>query len=139
MKTKKLCPTPQEIEGLLKKSGLNPTAQRIAIARYVLCEADHPTADQVKTWADGALPKVSLATVYNTLNALVKAGLLRELKLEHSGKVIYDDRVEEHHHFLDEATGELLDLEADEVEVKPRLKKGFKVKQVSVLIRGTRT
>ena len=137
MTSKATCLTPQEIEIRLKEKGIQPTAQRIAICRYVLCEADHPTAEDVKTWADHHFPKLSLATVYNTLNTLVQGGLLKELKLSHTGKVIYDDRLDQHHHFLDEATGRIYDVLSDSLEVKSKLGKEFRVSGVEVLIRGT--
>jgi Fur family iron response transcriptional regulator len=136
-KTKTYCLSPQEIETKLRQAGVNPTAQRIAICRYVLCEADHPTAEQVKEWADRNFPKMSLATVYNTLGTLVEAGLLKELKFPHSEKAIYDDNVTPHYHFLDEKTGELIDLPPEMVEVNPRLKKSFKIKGMDVLLRGS--
>jgi Fur family iron response transcriptional regulator len=138
IKEAKRCLSPQEIEQKLVSTGINPTAQRIAICRYVLCEADHPTAEQVKEWADRNFPKISLATVYNTLNTLVEAGLLKELKFPHSESVIYDDRVSDHYHFLDEETGELIDLAPEEVTVAPKLGRAFKIKGMDVLLRGTK-
>ena len=137
MKAKTACLSPQEIETRLKDAGIQPTAQRIAICRYVLCEADHPTAEQVKDWADLNFSKISLATVYNTLNTLVGAGIPKELRLPHSESVIYDDRVTDHYHFLDEKTGKLIDVMPDEVDVVPRLKRGLKVKSIEVLLKGT--
>lgn len=137
MRAKTACLSPLELEARLKKAGVQPTAQRIAICRYVLCEADHPTAEQVKDWADQNFPKISLATVYNTLGTLVKAGILKELRLPHSESVIYDDRVTDHYHFLDEKTGKLIDVMPDEVDVVPRLKRGLKVKSIEVLLKGT--
>lgn len=131
------CLSPSEIESRLQAAGVQPTAQRIAICRYVLCQAEHPTAEQVKDWADRNFPKLSLATVYNTLNLLVKAGLLKELRLPHTDKVIYDNNVSPHHHFLDEKTGELFDLDPADVSVAPKLKSGFQVKKVDVLITGS--
>lgn len=126
------------IETELKSRGIQPTAHRIAICRYVLCEADHPTADNVRTWAEHALPKVSLATVYNTLGTLVGAGLLRELRLPHSEAVIYDQNVQEHHHFLNEETGELVDVPVEQVEIHSNLSQGFRIRDVSLLLRGSR-
>ncbi|MEZ4820707.1 MAG: transcriptional repressor [Bdellovibrionota bacterium] len=69
--------TSEEIKTRLSLAGVNPTAQRIAICRFVLCDADHPTADDVKTWADKNFPMVSRATVYNTLNTLVQVKILK--------------------------------------------------------------
>jgi Fur family transcriptional regulator, iron response regulator len=137
LKSRDHCLSPGEIEARLKEAGVQPTAQRIAICRYVLCQADHPTADQVKDWADKNFPKMSLATVYNTLNLLVKAGLLHELRLPHSDKVIYDNNLSPHHHFLDEKSGDLFDLTHEEVEVSAKLKKEFQISHVQVLLRGT--
>ena len=132
----KHCLSPGEVESRLKAAGVQPTAQRIAICRYVLCQADHPTADDVKQWADRNFPKLSLATVYNTLGLLVKAGLLRELRLPHSDKVIYDNNLDEHHHFLDEESGALYDIHSSEVKVDSRLPKGFDLRNTEVLFRG---
>ena len=127
---------PEQIEEVLRQAGLQPTAQRIAICRYVLCEADHPTAEDVKRWADRELPKCSLATVYNTLSALVKAGLVLELKLSHSDSVVYDMNTDRHFHFLDERTGKLYDVDESELDIKVKLRDGLKAERVEVLIRG---
>jgi Fur family iron response transcriptional regulator len=132
-----VCLTPAEIETRLLAAGIQPTAQRIAICRYVLCEADHPSAEDVKSWADTNFPKMSLATVYNTLKTLVEAGLLREFRFPHSDKVIYDNNLETHFHFLDEATGKLVDLSTDEVEIIPKLHKKFQIHEVEVVLRGS--
>lgn len=130
------CLSPGEVENRLKSAGVQPTAQRIAICRYVLCQADHPTADDVKHWADRNFPKLSLATVYNTLGLLVKAGLLKELRLPHSDKVIYDANLTEHHHFLDEESGEIYDIHASEVKVESSLAKRFDIQNTEVLFKG---
>ena len=122
----------------LEASGVQATAQRIAIYQYILCEADHPTAEDVKEWADEYFPKMSLATVYNTLNVLVGAGLLKEYRLTNNSKMVYDPNVVYHHHFLDDETGQLIDIDPDFVEIKPKLKKEFQITQVQVLLRGKR-
>jgi Fur family transcriptional regulator, iron response regulator len=137
MKTTGVCLAPAEIERKLNDAGVNPTAQRIAICRYVLCEADHPTAEQVKTWVDKNFPKMSLATVYNTLNILVGAGLLQEIKTPHGESSIYDCNTAHHHHFVDEASGKIIDIHPSEVSLNIKLaKKGLKVKEVSLFLKG---
>ena len=135
---KNVCVNPQEIEGKLKMAGIQPTAQRIAVCRYVLCEADHPTAEDVKKWADINFPKLSLATVYNTLNVLVRAGLLREFRFPHSDKVFYDQNVEHHYHFLNEDTGAITDLSPAQVEVSLRnLADGYRINDINVVVSGS--
>lgn len=132
------CLTESEIEARLRAADLRPTVQRVSVCRFVLCEADHPTAEAVKAWTDAHGFKMSLATVYNTLGALVKAGLLRELRMPHTDSAVYDDNMSDHHHFLDERTGRVYDLPPEAVEVRPRLGGKFKVREVSVLVRGER-
>ncbi len=133
---KRACLTTQEIESRLKTAGVQPTLQRIAICQFVLCEADHPTAEEVHAWAEKNLAKISLATVYNTLNVLVAAGLLKEFKFQHQDKVIYDDNMEEHFHFLDEKSGRLYDIHKDDVKLSVELEKKFKISGFDLLIKG---
>lgn len=130
------CLTPHEIEFRLTQAGVRPTAQRIAIAQFVLCSADHPTAEDVKNWTDKNFPKLSMATVYNTLAVLVQAGLLREFRLPHSASVIYDQNIETHNHFLDEKSGKLYDLPAGEVSVSLKPGNRATVRRMDILLRG---
>lgn len=132
------CLTVGQIEERLRKARVRPTSQRVSVCRFVLCEADHPRAEDVKRWTDAHGLKMSLATVYNTLGVLVKAGLLRELRMPHTDSAVYDDNMAPHHHFLDERTGRLEDLPPESVEVRPRLGGKFKVRDVSVLVVGER-
>ncbi|MNR94140.1 Peroxide-responsive repressor PerR [compost metagenome] len=138
MAIKPSCLSPDQIEAVLKRSGINATAQRIAICRFVLCDAEHPSAEDVKLWVDQNFPKMSLATVYNTLRILVDAGLLRELRLPHSEAVLYDNNLSSHFHFLDEETGELLDVDPVDVRLDPVLTQDYQVRAVEVLLRGKR-
>lgn len=136
---KKACLTRDEIENRLKEKGVQPTLQRISICQYVLCEADHPTAEDVHAWAEKNLAKISLATIYNTLNTLVAAGLLKEFRFAHTDKVIYDNNIESHYHFLDQKTQRLFDIDVNQVKLSSDLEKNFKVKELDVLITGDYT
>jgi Fur family iron response transcriptional regulator len=126
----------QAIEAQLRAAGIQPTAQRIAICRYVLHQTDHATVEEVKAWVDQHFPKVSLATVYNTLNLLVQAQMLRPIRLPETDKVRFDSNVMAHAHFLDEATGELYDLPAEAVQVRYRLPPEFAATEADIIIRG---
>ena len=123
----------------LRSHGIQPSAQRVAIARYVLATAEHPSADQVWERVRGELPVVSRATVYNTLNLFVDKGLLRELVLA-EGKVVFDPMVERHHHFIDEGTGRIHDVPWDALTVSDvDALAGFDVHEYQVVLRGRRT
>ncbi len=136
MPAKKTLFSALEIEKRLSEAGVQPTAQRIALCRYLLCEADHPTADEIKKWADLNFPKISMATVYNTLKALVDAGILKEFKFPHSDSAVYDCNTSVHYHFLDEKTGELFDIAPEAVNLSVKLQDKFKVTEIQVLFRG---
>ena len=76
----------------LEAHGIQPSAQRLAVARYVLSTDEHPSADQVYARVIENFPMISRATIYNTLNLFVEKGLLRELHIA-EGRVVFDPRV----------------------------------------------
>ena len=126
----------EEITVLLKKAGLNSTAQRIGLCRYILCEAKHPTVEDIRKWAAEQGIKASLATIYNTLHALCNAKLIKDLRFPHLDKVIYDNNISQHHHFLDEESGEIIDIDQNDIKFSSQLSNAFEVHDVDVLIRG---
>jgi Fur family iron response transcriptional regulator len=123
---------------LLRDHGIQPSAQRVAVGDYVLFTEEHPSADEVWTRVKKTFPMVSRATVYNTLNAFVKKGLLRELILA-EGRVVFDPKTDAHHHFIDESTGRIHDVPWDALEVKKLDNlKGYAVSEYQVVMRGRR-
>lgn len=126
----------EEVKKKLSDSGVQPTLQRIALCQYVLCEADHPTAEHIFEWAQKNLAQISQATVYNTLNILTESKLIRTFKFPHSEKLIYDCNTEDHFHFLDEKSGQILDVETDSVKVNVDLPKKYKVKTMDIILKG---
>ena len=121
----------------LSASGLRPTRQRLALAALLFNGSDrHVTAERLFDEAIAARLSVSLATVYNTLHQFTTAGLLREIAVD-GAKVYFDTNVSEHHHFLNEETGELLDIEDGLMQVGklPPSPKGLRVARVDIVIR----
>src|SRR4051812_2930317 len=108
--------SPTKIVALLKGSGVQPSAHRVAVGEYVLATETHPCADQVWTAVKRRFPMISRATVYNTLNLFVEKGLLRQLPLA-EGRVVFDPHLEAHHHFIDVDTGAIHDVPWSAVEV----------------------
>jgi len=124
---------------ILRRHGIQPSAQRLAVAEYVLRTEEHPSADQVWVKVSGTLPMISRATVYNTLNLFVRKGLLRQLVLA-EGNVVFDPNVERHHHFIDEATGEIVDVPWGALDVRRvDALKGIDVREYQVVLRGRRS
>jgi Fur family transcriptional regulator, iron response regulator len=126
----------REIPKLLRARGVQPSSQRVAIAEYVLFTDEHPGADDVWERVKKALPVVSRATVYNTLNLFVEKGLLKQLVLA-EGRVVFDPKVDKHYHFIDEVTGAIHDVPWDAVKVasSPQLP-GFEITEYQVVLRG---
>jgi Fur family transcriptional regulator, iron response regulator len=126
----------QNVAEILKRHGIQPSAQRVAIAQYVLTCGHHPTADQVQTQMKKILPMVSRATIYNTLNLFVAKGLLRTFQLGDAGAV-FDANVDAHHHFIDDETGQVTDIPWEAVEVKNiEALSDFEVRSYTVVMRG---
>lgn len=120
----------------LTAAGIQPSEQRLAVARYVLATTDHPSADAVWGKAQAHYPDISRATVYNTLNLFVAKGLLRQLLLA-EGRVVFDPVMEPHHHFVDDDTGRIHDVPWSALSVKGvEALGGFEVTEHQVVLRG---
>lgn len=126
----------KDVVQILRSRGIQPSAQRVAVAQYVLHTDEHPCAEQVFARVRAGFPMLSRATVYNTLHLLVDKGLLRELALS-EGRVIFDPRTEPHHHLLDEETGAIHDIPWEALQVS-RVEElaGFEIKEYQVVLRG---
>ncbi len=125
-----------DLIALLRSVGLQPTPQRLAVARYVLGTTSHPTADQVLAKARKECPTLSRATVYNTLARFAERGLVR-LQTIKEGVVVFDACTEKHHHFIDDATGKIYDVpwEALSISGEERLQ-GFDIREYQVVMHG---
>ena len=80
--------------------------------------------------------KISLATVYNTVNAFKNKGYLKEI-LINSNKSYFDTNITDHHHFFNEDTNQLIDAEnhdIDSIKINKNLS-NQKIKSVEVLVR----
>ena len=122
---------------LVAQSGLRPTRQRIELAGVLFAKGcRHLTAEGLHAEAARAGVRVSLATVYNTLNAFIGAGLVRQVAVD-GARVYFDTNVEPHHHFFHEDTGELSDIPADQIAVTdaPAAPPGSEISRVDVIVR----
>src|SRR5205085_12045113 len=103
------CPW-HDVNEMLQAAGLRPTRQRMALGWLLFGKAErHLTAEMLYEEATLAKVPVSLATVYNTLNQLTEAGLLRQVSVDGT-KTYFDTTVSAHHHFYIEGKHELVDI-----------------------------
>ena len=118
----------------LATRGFRFTPQRQRVYDVLLKERDHPTAEEVFMRAKRNLPRISMATVYNCLAALVKCGLVRQVTLE-PGAARFCPNMHEHCHFYCDACDSVFDIELPRAATVA-LPRGFKAERYDVAIHG---
>lgn len=89
--------------------GLRMTRQRWEIYRLLMERRDHPTANEVFMRVRDRASNISLATVYNGLEALVKHGIVRQVNFDREPSR-YCPNLSDHGHFHDRTTGSIHDI-----------------------------
>ena len=123
----------------LRSSKLRPTKQRVEIAKFLFEREKtfHFTINElVKKISEEKNEKISLATVYNTVHAFKQKGYLKEITLNNDS-TYFDTNTSHHHHFYDNSTKELSDLNDEDVE-KIQINKtlpGKKISSVEILVK----
>lgn len=122
----------------LRTTGAQLTTQRAAVYNYLSGVEHHPTAEDVFLAVKPKLPRISLATVYKNLEALVNCGLVSKLAYGNAS-ARYDIRTDHHYHTRCLDCGKIWDLDAVEgsellSHIKPQA--GFKVKDYRLELLG---
>ena len=131
---------PQEgtsLARLLRDAGLRATRPRMVLAELLFAKGNrHVTAEMLYEETIAARSNVSLATVYNTLNQLTEAGLLRQVGVDGS-KSFFDTNVGEHHHYFLQDKDAILDIPAGAAVPLnlPAPPDGFEIARVDVVVR----
>ncbi len=86
----------KNLKHILKQAGLKLTPQRLAIYRLLTSTESHPTAQMIYEQLRPQFPSLSLATVYNTLDALVNLGIVNALGSAGDDAIHYDGNTEPH-------------------------------------------
>src|ERR1700722_18242695 len=123
----------------LRKAGLKMTPQRIAIVRLFADDESHPTAQALFERLQGDFPSMSFATVYNTLDALARAGLSATLRLGNAAR--FDPNTTPHPHTVCDGCGAVRDIPARTLVPSSlgrirRAAPGFEVRAVERIYRG---
>ena len=123
----------------LRSSNLRPTKQRLKICQFLFNREKtfHFTVETLNKKINKSRGmKVSLATIYNTVEAFTSAGYLKEI-LTSKNKSYYDTNTKSHHHFYDEGSKELTDIHYSQIKLSkvPIPPKGKKIKNLEVVIR----
>ncbi len=97
-----------DAEKLLRSHHLKATKPRLKILEYLMAHHNHPTAATIYNAISGAEPTYR-ATVYNTLNKLVEAGIVIEIK-NGDDSLHYDYFVKPHFHIICKNCGKIADV-----------------------------
>jgi Fur family iron response transcriptional regulator len=130
-----------EVRAMLRRAGLRPTRQRIALAGILFSAGNrHISAEGLHEEALLKRVGVSLATIYNTLHQFTAVGLLREVAVDGS-KTYFDTNTSNHNHFYVEDDGVVLDIPEKAIRIGdvPAPPAGYEIARIDVVVRLRRT
>ncbi len=129
--------TTAQVSQYLKAKGVRPSAQRIAILRYLMENPVHPTAENIYAALVPDMPSLSLTTVYNTLNCLVSSGSGVEMLTSDPRNARFDFVETPHAHMYCRCCGEVIDLPLAKASFAGLSSVGgFHVERVELCYRG---
>lgn len=132
-------PLTEDLTTTLQQAGLRITPQRIAICR-LLSETDtHPTAAMIYKHVRAQYPSFSMATVYNTLDALIGLGAVNVLGGAGDDSVHYDADTSPHINLACISCHKIVDIDSQQVsnidhEISNR--SGYKILGARILYYG---
>ena len=124
----------ETIEQKCQSQGVKLTDQRRIIAKVIseskeaYGESDHPDVDELYNRVSKIDPKISIATVYRTVQLFEEAGILTKHDFK-GGKARYEIN-DDHNHLIDIKTGDIIefvDEEIEELQKKIANKYGYKL------------
>src|SRR4051812_7131574 len=118
----------------LADRGFRFTPQRQQVYDVLLQKRDHPTAEEVFLRSKRHLPDISMATVYNCLDALVECGLVRQVSLE-KGAGRFCPNMHPHCHFYCDGCESVFDVDWPR-SAGIELPDGFQAERHDIAIHG---
>jgi Fur family transcriptional regulator, ferric uptake regulator len=96
--------------------GMRMTDQRRVIAQVVEAASDHPDVEELHRRAAARDPRISLSTVYRTVNLFEEAGLVTKHDFK-DGRARFEPIPDEHHdHLIDIRSGKVIEFRNEEIE-----------------------
>jgi Fur family transcriptional regulator, ferric uptake regulator len=109
-------PTTDTLEDQCAARGMRMTDQRRIIAQVVEKASDHPDVEELYRRAAAIDPKISLSTVYRTVNLFEEAGLVAKHDFK-DGRARFEPIPDEHHdHLIDIRSGKVIEFRNEEIE-----------------------
>lgn len=119
-------------------SDFRMTPQRRVVFEVLKHRHDHPSASDLYRLVKEQMPTISLATVYNCLEAMTQYGLVKQVNMDREPSR-YCANLREHAHFFCQVCGEVFDIETAKgatVEEAYAIPAGSQVDRFEVTIRG---
>jgi Fur family transcriptional regulator, ferric uptake regulator len=109
-------PTDPTLEEACVARGMRMTDQRRTIARIIEGASDHPDVEELYRRAAAIDPRISLSTVYRTVNLFEEAGLVTKHDFK-DGRARFELIPDEHHdHLIDIRSGTVIEFRNEEIE-----------------------
>ncbi len=109
-------PSELSLEESCVAHGMRMTDQRRTIARVIEAAADHPDVEELYRRASALDPRISLSTVYRTVNLFEEAGLVTKHDFK-DGRARFEPIPDEHHdHLIDIRSGKVIEFRNEEIE-----------------------
>ena len=109
-------PHSETLEEQCAKKGMRMTDQRRVIAQVIEAAIDHPDVEELYRRASAQDPRISLSTVYRTLNLFEEAGLVTKHDFK-DGRARFEPIPDEHHdHLIDIRSGKVIEFRNEEIE-----------------------
>lgn len=124
---------------LLNAAGLRSTNQRALILEVIRRGQGHLDADEVYRRARQKQPRLSLSTVYRTLQTLKELGLVEELHFDEAHHHYEIKPSAEHHHLVCLGCGKVVEFEcpmSQKMKADISREKGFEVTSTEVRMTG---
>src|SRR6201991_5126272 len=104
------------IEAQCAAKGMRMTEQRRVIARVLSGASDHPDVEELHRRCAEIDPRISISTVYRTVNLLEDSGIIERHDFR-QGRARYEQMRENHHdHLINLRTGEVIEFQSEEIE-----------------------
>ncbi|NLA86590.1 MAG: transcriptional repressor [Clostridiales bacterium] len=125
----------ENLEKELKSRNIKLSYQRLKVLEYLVENQCHPTADEIYTHLQKSISTLSKTTVYNTLNLLIKLGLVRVITIDgHEAR--YEIEIGNHGHFKCESCGAIFDFSIDIDSITSGDLSDFKINNKKVYFKG---
>lgn len=125
----------EQIKNYLVEHGIRPSNYRIHILQCLEDNKIHPTADQMYQNLLSEFPTLSKMSVYNTIEVLLDAGLIREITIENN-EVRYDSHLEDHGHFKCNHCGRIFNFDIDFNSLRLSGLDQFIIKDQDIFLKG---